>query len=652
MGATRCTVTARVGALSTAALRPQVLARVLPRTDRTAAARIGQLPRTDAAADLRTTRLSSADRQLFARIAQQPQQQDGRRALAVAALHRFDTAVVPRTSALPASDERRFVRSVPLARHDRETRHVSRAAAARPDWSAPTRPVYTVPLPIILDALSGTYVPPPLPLVVDARGPQVRATISHQDQRSAGLRSRVPHVQRAPGDARRHPRHVYLPPIAYGLGDPRPSAPLVILPVPIDRVVIPSRRAYLMIHALSVVRLPDRTTLPVRSLSLSTDYTQWAWTITLDLIGQGAEALIAPNDGEPVQIEISINGATWVGIAETWGQPRRWGALTITRVKGRSLTGLLSGRYQRPQTYTETEARTIAQLAEDALPDGEGWTLDWSETADWLVPAQAWIYQDLSPIQAVSRLAAAAGALVAPDWQDKHLRIRPVWSVYPWNLTAGLEDLLIPSAAVTDASRRYQTPDQANVVHIYGGEVGGVQAQVSRTGSAADEAAAERFEALCTHADAARALGARVLSGLAQPASLASVTLPVDARADFPVADLGDLVRVDIDGGQSGPVTGISINVTASGNARQVRQTLNLGETRNDWVRLRSYTAQEARIYATVLADNGNGTVVVQTLNGGTLAVRGSASPGAKVWIRANRVEDTAPAMTLYNLIV
>jgi hypothetical protein len=422
---------------------------------------------------------------------------------------------------------------------------------------------------------------------------------------------------------------------------------------PFSRRVIPSRYAYMILHALTCVRLPDRTPLPWKSATLRLAMPEWAWTLALDLTGQNAAALIEPEGDDPVEIEIALNGATWIFLAEDWNSRRAHGTASTVSVSGRSRSAYLSSRYQRQRDYTETQARTLAQLGEQELPYGGGWEL-LTEVPDWLVPAGAWSYQALSPIQAIARLGAAAGGLLYPDPADRKLTWRPIHRLAPWDISAGQEDLLIPAAAILSANRRYRYPDQADGIHVYGGAVGGLQALVYRAGTAGATLAPEISDPLMTHTDALRALGARHLAAHARPIGYSSITLAVDPRADFPIPVLGDLIRIQLDGGQTAPCTAIEIQVQGGGSANPVtiRQTLALGETQSDYQRLLSLLPQTPTTLAQVTATHSDGTVTCATANGGTLRVLGIAVIGAWVWVQGQRIIGTAPEMPAYNFAV
>lgn len=497
-----------------------------------------------------------------------------------------------------------------------------------------------------------------------------RLGVGHRDGLALLRRAGLPHTEAmVPPPGLWYPRYVAPSPLAFvlccpaGYSAPALTAPVVLTwqypvcrpslqPKP-QRFVIPTRPYYVRIHDLSVVRLPDRTALPWRSITLRTDASLWGWTMSLELIGRNAGALVDPGAGEIVQVEAIINGAPWICLAEDWTESSRHGQWTTTQVTGRGLTAALSGRYQRPRSYTETSARTMAQLAEQELPMGEGWAMTW-EPADWPVAAGAWTYQDLSPIEAIARLASDAGALVYASPASQTITVRPVYRMLPWDYAEGQEDLVVPESALVGAvSRRYRYPDQADAVHVYGGEVGGIQARVYRDGSAGDVYGSDRSSPLLTHVDGARALGGRLLAGLATPPGVSSFTMPIEAAGDFPVVRLGDWARVELsEGAEAGPVTSIQISVQADGDGTSVRQTLGLGESTNDYQRLLALMPREPRILGQIAGVGGDGTVVVTTLGGGSLRLRGSGSVGAWVWCRSGRVEDAAPAMTGYEVAV
>src|SRR5690606_38121477 len=166
--------------------------------------------------------------------------------------------------------------------------------------------------------------------------------------------------------------------------------------------------------------LPDRTPLPVLSVSLQGELGSWAWTFTAPMARAGL-ALLDDGTDAPTEIEVTINGHVWTFIVDGYDDNRRFASNTCT-LRGRSRSALLSEPHAARRTYTESADRQASQLADQELA-GSGWTLLW-DAPDWLVPAGAFSYQDLSPLDAVAAVANSIGAAVLSAPADKELVVQ------------------------------------------------------------------------------------------------------------------------------------------------------------------------------------------------------------------------------------
>jgi len=410
----------------------------------------------------------------------------------------------------------------------------------------------------------------------------------------------------------------------------------------------PIRRSYLVIHDIHVLRLPDRVEIPAGRLSLSFDADSWAWKFSASLLGPDVIEMLAPVDGEPVQLEVAINGNVWIVFVEDWTETRSFAERGIS-VTGRSLTALLAVPYQQPRSYTEPATRTAAQLVEQEMPFG--WSLDW-DAEDWLVPAGAFSYQELSPIQAASRVAAAAGAILLPDPQAQALRSVQRYQTPPWEFDSATPDRIIPEQALLSVSRQLAPDPQANAVYVHGGETGGILARIYRTGTAGDRLANTVFDPLITDIDVARARGKTILSEQAQPPEVQQVTMALDDGTYFPLVAVGDLVEIALSTAVRGIVTGVNITV-ARAHGLKVRQHLTLGsKTPNLWTSFRDLMPSDPLLVGQIVSNHGNGTVTVEYTAGGRGRVRGTGSVGSRVYVRAGRVEDSAPSLPTYDVAV
>jgi hypothetical protein len=184
----------------------------------------------------------------------------------------------------------------------------------------------------------------------------------------------------------------YLPPIGFvrlSLRCPLPTTPhlsLNIVQCPaIPLVSIPILETYRVLNSCSLVRLPDRTPLPVTSLSIETDVDSWCWSLTATLAGPAGWDLLAPQAPGflPVEVEAMINGWTWQFLLDEPGLSRSFNRHSLS-LKGRSRSAWLTEPFLRATSGVESNPRTAQQLAEQAL-DNLGWTLDWQLLVDWLV---------------------------------------------------------------------------------------------------------------------------------------------------------------------------------------------------------------------------------------------------------------------------
>lgn len=511
--------------------------------------------------------------------------------------------------------------------------------------------------------------------------PSPRPTIGarHQPGERLGIVLRAPAGQGLPFNLDQRSAH-QVGITVWGWGGPLPTPPAVIPPEPwehcwgphlgvveirFDRIPpllpgdlsfacarsassIPIQRTYLMLHDLYVIRLSDDAPVPTRDFRLTLDVDSWAWTFSATLLGPDAVDLLQPPGSDPVILEVGVDGHIWHILVEDWTENRVFGSRSI-QVTGRSLSALLAAPYELPRSYAETAARTAHQLADQELPFE--WSLTWGLT-DWLVPAGAWTYQNLTPIQAIARVAEAPGAVIVPAKADKSLTIQPRYPSAPWEYAAATPILTVPEQALTSLSSRLAQETGANAVYVHGAEVGGVLARIYRSGTAGDRAAQTVMDTLITHTDAARQRGKRILSAQHQPPEVRSVTLPLDDGTGFPLAEIGDLVEIGLSTPVRGIVAGVQVQVQRD-QGLKVRQTLTLGEDApNAWSRFSRLLPTDPLLVGEILANHGDGTATVQPPAGGTMRVRGTGTVGQNVYVRGGRIEGAAPALPAYDLSV
>jgi hypothetical protein len=416
---------------------------------------------------------------------------------------------------------------------------------------------------------------------------------------------------------------------------------------------LPRQRSYLVLHAISLVRLPDRLPIEHASLSLSLDADSWAWKWSGTLLGRAAlDAVMASESGVPVVLEALIDAHVWHLLVEDWAEDRTHGTRRIA-ASGRGLSAWLSDPSELPQSGVLGEARTVQQAMAERLPFGGGWTLAFADgTPDWLLPAGAWSWQNATPIQAMHAAASEVGLVIVPAMAAKALTVQPRYPVLPWDFAAADPDLIVPDSAIMTLARRQSVPSQANAVYVHGTEVGGLLARVTRSGSAGDRAAPTVSHSWITHADGARLLGSRLLAAQHMQPEIRSLSIPLGGL--FPLVNIGDLLAVELSG-ETGDIRGIvnGVSVSASSSAPAVRQTLTLGEeTPNVWAKWKRLLPDDPLLVGEIADVYADGTVQVSPIGGGTIRVRGEGTEGDRVWVRGGRIEGAAPALAAVEIEV
>ena len=289
--------------------------------------------------------------------------------------------------------------------------------------------------------------------------------------------------------------------------------------------VIPVRKVYFVSNAVAMVRLPERTPLPVRSVEVSVDSESWSWGFAANLAAS-ALAAIEPTAAGPVEVELTINDVVWVLLVEAYTLHREFGRESLT-IRGRSQAAYLAAPYAPARSWTPATFYTARQLADAELArDGvpTGFTLHWT-LPDWLVPAGAWTYQALTPVEALGRIVGAVGGTLLPHPSAKALTAGPRYPTAPWEWVDTTPAVSLPLDAVSTLDLRWQEKPAYNAVYV-AGERQGIIGRVLRAGTAGDRVAPLVVDGLITHADAARERGRAILADTAKQA-LVTLELPL-----------------------------------------------------------------------------------------------------------------------------
>ncbi|MBS0352720.1 MAG: hypothetical protein JSR83_02310 [Proteobacteria bacterium] len=296
-----------------------------------------------------------------------------------------------------------------------------------------------------------------------------------------------------------------------------------------EQIVIPVLRCYIVTNSASLTRVSNNLPLPVFNLSIAIDSDDplgiWSWSASMPL---RALADLESDGTDPVVLEAVINGAAWRLIVAVKEENESFDSGSLA-VRGYGLAVTISDpMFPSLSLNNASDARTAQQLAESALSFNGvpiGWSLDW-QIDDWLVPAGAWVFNG-TPLEAVKRIASAAGAYVQAAPSEKVLRVLYRYPVAPWDWASATPEVVLPASAVLVRGTGHVQRADYNAVYV-SGQANGKLARVKRAGTAGDTYATMIVDPLISSAAPARGRGLEVLgnTGAQRLFSLETGVLP------------------------------------------------------------------------------------------------------------------------------
>ncbi|MDQ7832032.1 MAG: hypothetical protein RDU30_09880 [Desulfovibrionaceae bacterium] len=180
----------------------------------------------------------------------------------------------------------------------------------------------------------------------------------------------------------------------------------------------------------------DGQALDPVAVSVSGDLASYCWSLALTLRDLDDWRKCSPG----AVVEVEINGQSWTFALESRSRDRAFGSTGYTAA-GRSPTIALDAPIAAP--VTKTWGRVTALAVAQELADAAGVGLSW-EVCNWTPPAGRLTADEQSPVEILSALAAACGA-VLQSTPDGDLR---VIYAYPVPVTEMAESA--PARALSD----------------------------------------------------------------------------------------------------------------------------------------------------------------------------------------------------------
>lgn len=279
--------------------------------------------------------------------------------------------------------------------------------------------------------------------------------------------------------------------------------------------VRPSRRVYIVINTIDVVRLPDRLPIAVQSVEISGGIGAFGYDLQMTLADTSHLELLRMTESGPAEVEVAMNGYLWTFLIESHTRERAWsneqGLVRTVSLSGRSRTALLAGPYAPARTTVSSFDRLAQQLVDEELED-TGYTADYA-ALNWVVPAGAWFYEATTPMDAIARVASASGAVVLSDPADKAIHILPRYPVSPWDWTSTAPDRELVDDVILSEAVNVRSVPKYDAVVVSGELAGkGVLVRVVRTGEAGTVYAQQATDPLINTVAVATERGRNILS--------------------------------------------------------------------------------------------------------------------------------------------
>lgn len=247
---------------------------------------------------------------------------------------------------------------------------------------------------------------------------------------------------------------------------------------------------YFVINSIELINLETGEAIQATSLDFSTDLSSFAWSGIMMVGSEEVSKLSSPTHN-PVKVALSFNGNLAVFMVKTISQSVSFNK-KVYKVELISPAALLDSPYSRIDSRTVTEDMAPQSLIEPMLhTDVTGLVLNWQYLSplDWVVAANTFTYQELSPIKAIGKLLEGSAAFMYSELDGTGLTIKRKRQVEFWE--GDTVPIVIESAVLTSLSFTQEKHRNFDAVYVISGlnQTLGLTAHVIREGYAGTELA-------------------------------------------------------------------------------------------------------------------------------------------------------------------
>ena len=303
---------------------------------------------------------------------------------------------------------------------------------------------------------------------------------------------------------------------------------------------------YFVINSIELINIETGEVIQATAIDFSTDQSSYAWSGTFTVADEELPKLVADSNN-PVLVSVTFNGNLAVFMVQSISRAASFNKSSY-KVSIISPTALLDSPYSRIDSKTVTEDAAPQTLIEERLTSElTGITLNWQYLSplDWVVTANTFTYQEMSPIKAIGKLLEGSAAFMSSSLDGTELvvkrkRVNEFWE-------PAINPKVLESALLTSLSFTREKHRNFDSVYVISGlnQTIGITAHVIRAASAGVELAPQIVAPTLTSPSSARDAGKYAL-GTAGIVETRTLVQPIVEGA--PLLVPADLVSFKLDG--------------------------------------------------------------------------------------------------------
>lgn len=265
---------------------------------------------------------------------------------------------------------------------------------------------------------------------------------------------------------------------------------------------------YFVLNTIELINLATGEAIQATNIDFSTDIDSFAWSGSLTVSSEEMPKLTSPTN-KPVKVSLTFNGNVAVFMVQKISRTVSFNK-SAYKVEIISPTALLDSPFSRVDSMTVMSDMAPQALIEERLQTNlTGLVLDWQylPPLDWVVAANTFSYQELSPIKAIGKLLEGSAAFIYSDLDGVTVRVKRRRSFEFWETASNPK--LIDSALLTSLSFSQEKHRNFDAVYVISGlnQTLGITAHVVRDEYQGSELAPQVIAPTLTSPSAVRDAG-------------------------------------------------------------------------------------------------------------------------------------------------